>query len=87
MERKLYVGNIPYNATRDEIADLFGQNGLRVERVELKIDRETGQPRGFGFVTYCSEADARRALDELQGATLHGRWLTVNEARPRTSRF
>ena len=79
--KRIYVGNLPYTATEDEIRELFAEHGS-VESVSLITDRETGRPRGFGFVEMSpDEADA--AIEALDGASLGGRSLRVNEARPR----
>jgi len=83
MGSRLYVGNLPFSATEDEIRDLFGQNDRNVVEVKLITDRETGRPRGFGFVEMGSDDDAQRAIDELNGYSMGGRPLTVNEARER----
>jgi RNA recognition motif-containing protein len=79
--KKIYVGNLPYSATEDELRDLFGQHG-EVQSVSLVNDRETGRPRGFGFVEMGGE-DADAAIQALDGAQMGGRTLKVNEARPR----
>jgi RNA recognition motif-containing protein len=79
---KIYVGNLPFSATDSEIRELFGQHGT-VESVSLITDRETGRPRGFGFVEM-SRADASRAIQNLNGKDLGGRPLRVNEAQERT---
>jgi len=81
---KIYVGNLPFTATDAEIRTLFSQHGT-VESVSLPVDRETGRPRGFGFVEM-SQADASRAIQNLNGVDMGGRPLKVNEAqdRPRT---
>ena len=78
---KLYVGNLPFTATDDTVRALFAQHGS-VEKVSLITDRETGRPRGFGFVEM-SNADASRAMQALNGADLDGRSLKVNEAQDR----
>jgi cold-inducible RNA-binding protein len=75
---KIYVGNLPFTATDAEIRTLFSQHGT-VESVSLPTDRETGRPRGFGFVEM-SQADAARAIQNLNGKDLGGRPLRVNEA-------
>lgn len=80
---KIYVGNLPFSATESEIRELFGQHGT-VESVKLVSDRDTGQPRGFGFVEM-SRADASRAIQALNGKALGGRPLRVNEAQERPS--
>ncbi len=81
---KIYVGNLPFNATEDQVRALFAQHGT-VESVALPSDRETGRPRGFGFVEM-SSADAARAIQAVNGKDLGGRPLRVNEAqdKPRT---
>jgi RNA recognition motif-containing protein len=76
---KIYVGNLPFSATDAELRTLFGQHGT-VESVSLPTDRETGRPRGFGFVEM-SQADASRAIQALNGHELGGRQLRVNEAQ------
>ena len=79
--KKLYVGNLPFSATEDEISQLFGQHGT-VHSVALINDRETGRPRGFGFVEMSSES-ADAAIKALDGKEMGGRTLRINEARPR----
>jgi RNA recognition motif. (a.k.a. RRM, RBD, or RNP domain) len=79
---KIYVGNLPFSANEGEIRELFGQHGA-VETVSLIMDRETGRPRGFGFVEMSRE-DATRAIQNLNGKELGGRALRVNEAQERT---
>src|SRR5918995_1303497 len=79
---KIYVGNLPFTANESEIRELFGQHGT-VESVSLITDRETGRPRGFGFVEM-SRADASRAIQNLNGKEMGGRPLRVNEAQERT---
>ena len=81
---KIYVGNLPFTATDAELRTLFAEHGT-VESVSLPTDRETGRPRGFGFVEM-NRADASRAIQNLNGKDLGGRALRVNEAqdKPRT---
>ena len=83
MTRKLYVGNLPYTTTEDELFALFGADGRQVSEVALINDRETGRPRGFGFVTMATEEDAQSAVAALDGASLGGRTLRVNESQDR----
>lgn len=83
MGTRLYVGNLPYSASEDEIRDLFAQNGRTVTDVKLITDRETGRPRGFGFVEMGSSEEADSAIRDLNGFQMGGRPLTVNEARER----
>jgi RNA recognition motif-containing protein len=78
---KLYVGNLPFSATDASVRELFSKHGT-VEKVALITDRDTGRPRGFGFVEM-SNADASRAMQALNGADLDGRALKVNEAQDR----
>ncbi len=81
---KIYVGNLPFTATEDQVRALFAEHGT-VESIALPTDRETGRPRGFGFVEM-SQADASRAIQAVNGKDLDGRSLRVNEAqdKPRT---
>ena len=81
MSKKIYISNLPFSATEDEIRDLFSEHGT-VESVNLINDRETGRPRGFGFVEMDDEG-AQKAISALDGTDLGGRNLRVNEARPR----
>ena len=76
----LYVGNLPFSTTSDDLANLFAKVGA-VTSAQVVTDRETGRSRGFGFVEMGDE-DARKAIDELTGTQLGGRPITVNEARP-----
>jgi cold-inducible RNA-binding protein len=78
------VGNIPFSTTSDDLAALFAKVG-QVSSAQVITDRETGRSRGFGFVEM-SDEDGRKAIDELTGADLGGRSITVNEARPRQAR-
>ena len=78
------MGNLPYTTTSDELATLFGRVGV-VTSAQVIMDRETGRSRGFGFVEM-SDDDGRKAIDELTGAAMGGRSITVNEARPRAPR-
>lgn len=84
MSKKIYVGNIPFSATEDELRDLFGEHG-EVESVKLISDRNTGRFRGFGFVEM-GDDDAIKAIEALDGKDMGGRNLRVNEARERTPR-
>ena len=82
---QIYVGNLAYTTTDQELRQLFEAYGV-VDRVNLPQDRETGRPRGFGFVEMPNATEAQAAIAGLQGATLGGRTLSVNEARPREER-
>jgi RNA recognition motif-containing protein len=81
---KIYVGNLPYSATEDELRELFSAHG-EVQSVSLVNDRETGRPRGFGFVEM-SPTDAQTAIQHMNGFNMGGRPLRVNEAREREAR-
>ena len=85
MGTKLYVGNLPFSTTENELQELFSQAGA-VQEVTLMQDRFTGKSRGFAFVTMGSEEDAQNAISKLNGQAIEGRPLTVNEARPREQR-
>lgn len=85
MSEKLFVGNISYNTTENDLQDAFAPFGTVVE-ANLMMDRATGRPRGFGFVTMSSAEEAQRAVEALHGKSVDGRALTVNVARPREDR-
>ncbi|MCZ6871978.1 MAG: RNA-binding protein [bacterium] len=85
MSTNIYVGNLPFNATEDEVRDLFAAHGA-VTSVTLIVDRETGRLRGFGFVEMEGDQEANAAIEALNGSELQGRSLTVNVARPREER-
>lgn len=85
MGTKLYVGNLSFNTTENELQELFSQAGA-VQEVTLMQDKFTGKSRGFAFVTMGSEEDAQSAISKFNGQTIEGRPLTVNEARPREPR-
>jgi RNA recognition motif-containing protein len=82
MNRKLYVGNLPYETGDQDLQDLFGQAGP-VERVNVVRDMATGRPRGFAFVEMGTDDGARKAIADIDQQEFGGRRLTVNEARPR----
>jgi RNA recognition motif-containing protein len=84
MGRKLYVGNLGFDVTTKDLEELFGQAGV-CESVAVITDRATGQSRGFGFVEMSSNADAQKAIQQLDGQEFKGRALKVNEARDRDS--
>jgi RNA recognition motif-containing protein len=84
MVKKIYIGNLPFSATEAEVRALFEAHG-EVRSVNLINDRETGRPRGFGFVEMDEEA-AKAAIAALDGSEMGGRNLRVNEARPREGR-
>jgi cold-inducible RNA-binding protein len=85
MSTKLFVGNLSYDATENDLNDLFSQYGSVIE-VNLMLDRVSGRPRGFAFVTMGSADEAQAATEGLNGKEWQGRALTVNEARPREER-
>ena len=85
MGTKLYVGNLPYSATSEELNALFAAHGA-VKSSDVIMDRETGRSKGFGFVEMGSDAEAKAAIAALNGHQLGGRALTVNEAKPREDR-
>ncbi len=84
MGKRLFVGNLPYEATGEQLREVFGRHG-RVTDVHLVMDRETGRPRGFAFVSYATDEEAAAAVAALDGADFGGRKLVVNEARERGS--
>ncbi|HYY14195.1 MAG TPA: RNA-binding protein [Chthoniobacterales bacterium] len=85
MGNKLYVGNLSFNTTENELQELFSQAGS-VQEVMLMQDKFTGKSRGFAFVTMGTEEEAQNAINQFNGKTVEGRPLTVNEARPREQR-
>lgn len=82
---KLYVGNLPFQTTENDLQDLFEQHG-KVNEVALMMDRMTGRSRGFAFVTMADAESGSTAMSKLNGKDMEGRKLTVNEARPREER-
>ena len=85
MSNKLFVGNLSFNTTENDLNDAFAQFGT-VTETNLMMDRMTNRPRGFGFVTMSSAAEGQAAIAALEGKDFQGRNLTVNEARPREDR-
>ena len=85
MAKNIYVGNLPWGATADDLLQLFQEHG-QVARAQVITDRETGRSRGFGFVEMQDDTEAQKAIEALNGAPYQGRPLTVNEARPREER-
>jgi RNA recognition motif-containing protein len=79
---KLYVGNLPYNTSEEDLRTLFSAHGT-VESVAVITDRDTGRSKGFGFVEFADDDEARNAIQALSGQEFGGRALTVNEARPK----
>jgi RNA recognition motif-containing protein len=85
MSKKLYVGNLAFQTTSQDLQDLFAQAGT-VESASVVEDRDTGQSRGFAFVEMATDEEAASAIDQFNGKELGGRMLKVNEARPRENR-
>lgn len=83
---KLYVGNLSYSTTEGELSELFGQHG-QVTSVAVITDRETGRAKGFGFVEFANDQEAKAAITALDGKEIGGRSLKVNESRPQGSGF
>jgi cold-inducible RNA-binding protein len=80
--KKLYVGNLPFQASEEQVSGFFSQAGVTVANVTLVRDRFSGQPRGFGFVEVNNDEEAERAIQGLNGQDFMGRKVVVNEARP-----
>jgi RNA recognition motif-containing protein len=80
--KKLFVGNLPYQASEAELQDWFSQSGLRADSVQIIRDKFTGEPRGFGFAEFGNDEEADRAVQSCNGQDFLGRSLVVNEARP-----
>jgi cold-inducible RNA-binding protein len=85
MSNKLFVGNLSFNTTENDLQDAFASHGTVLE-TNLMMDRLSGRPRGFGFVTMSTPEEAQNAINALNGASLDGRALTVNVAKPREER-
>jgi len=85
MNTKLFVGNISFNTTENDLQDAFSAHGT-VTEANLMVDRMSGRPRGFGFVTMSTPEEAQKAIQAMNGASIDGRNLTVNLARPREER-
>lgn len=81
MEKRLYVGGLPYSTTEESLSALFAQAG-KVESVKVIVDKMTGRSRGFGFVEMSTEDESKKAIEMFNGKEFEGRTLTVNEARP-----
>jgi cold-inducible RNA-binding protein len=82
---KLFVGNLSFNTTENDLQDMFAAHGTVIE-ANLMMDRASGRPRGFGFVTMSTPEEAEAAINALSGASVDGRALTVNAAKPREER-
>ncbi len=85
MQSKLYVGNLSYNVSEDQLRELFGQAG-EINQVTLIMDRDTRRPKGFGFVEMNTQEDAEKAIQMFNDQELDGRRMTVNLAKPREER-
>ena len=85
MATKLYVGNLSYDTTEEQVRTLFTQVG-EISELAFIMDRDTGRPKGFGFITMKNEEDSKEAIKRFNGFTMDNRALTVNEARPREER-
>jgi len=85
MSNKLFVGNLSFNTTENDLNDAFAAHGT-VTETNLMMDRMSGRPRGFGFITMSTAEEAQKAIAALNGAQLDGRALTVNVAKPREER-
>ena len=84
MNNKLFVGNLSFNTTENDLQDAFAAHGTVME-ANLMMDRMTGRPRGFGFITMSTPEEAQKAIEEMNGKSVDGRDLTVNVARERNS--
>ncbi|MBI3882608.1 MAG: RNA-binding protein [Verrucomicrobia bacterium] len=85
MSNKLFVGNLSFNTTEADLNTAFSAHGT-VTETNLMMDRETGRPRGFGFITMSSGEEAQKAIEAMNGKDMDGRALTVNVAKPREAR-
>jgi RNA recognition motif-containing protein len=85
MEKRIYVGNLSFKATEEDIKELFSKSG-EVESVKLITDMNTGSPKGFGFVEMATPDDAKKAIEALNGSSFMDRTLVVSEARPQQAR-
>jgi RNA recognition motif-containing protein len=86
MGKRLYVGNLSYNATEAELREVFAEGGKGVTEVNIVLDRDTGRPRGFAFVEMATDQEAAQAVETLNGRELQGRAISVSEARERAAR-
>ncbi len=85
MGRKLYVGNLPYSANQQTLEETFSQCGT-VDSVNVITDRDSGQSKGFAFIEMSSDSEAQKAMQDLNGSSLDGREIKVNEAKPKAPR-
>ena len=84
MSKRLYVGNIPYQTSEEQLRAFFEEGGAEVTEVKIVMDRDTGRPRGFAFVELATDAQAEAAVGACNGRSFGGRPLTVSEAKART---
>ena len=84
--KKLYVGNLAFGATEEDIRSEFENLGIHTESITVMRDRDTGQPRGFGFVEVADDTETQKAIAGLNGKDMMGRAIVVNEARPQTAK-
>ncbi|MDE3110867.1 MAG: RNA-binding protein [Acidobacteriota bacterium] len=84
--KKLYVGNLAFGATEEDIRREFENLGIHTDSITVMRDRDTGQPRGFGFVEVADDADIQKAIASLNGKDMMGRAIVVNEARPQSAK-
>ncbi len=82
---RIYIGNMPYSITSEDLSEMFGEYG-HVQDATVIMDRETGRSKGFGFIEMPNNSEADRAIKELNSTQLQGRMITVNQARPRGDR-
>lgn len=85
MGKKLYVGNLPFNTTEQDLSETFAECGT-VDSVKIITDRDTGRSKGFGFVEMSTDDEAQKAISKFNGADYNGRAMTVNEAKPMAPR-
>jgi len=85
MSKKVYVGNLPFNVSNDQLKEIFSQYG-EISEATVISDKYSGRSKGFGFVTFANDADADKAISEMNGKEVEGRALKVNEAKPLESR-
>ena len=86
MGKKLYVGNLPFSATDESLAGIFAQVGFNVESAKVIKDKFSGRSKGYGFVEFANDEDANKSKDQLNGAEVDGRTITVAEANPQVER-
>lgn len=84
--KKLFVGNLPWSTSEEDLRNMFSQDGMQVESVQIISDRETGRSKGFGFVEMVTLEDAEKAVNMFNNYDMNGRKIVVNEARPREER-